>query len=43
MAYCEWLGKKYDCKDLFTPIWTDEGVCFTFNMIDREDLYTSNM
>lgn len=28
-----------DCKKLFTKVITDEGACFTFNMLDHKDLF----
>ncbi|KAL1488870.1 hypothetical protein ABEB36_014665 [Hypothenemus hampei] len=38
---CFWMGRK--CNDLFFPIITDEGVCFTFNMFDRRDIFSDNV
>ncbi|CRL06218.1 CLUMA_CG019144, isoform A [Clunio marinus] len=28
-----------DCKKLFSKVITDEGICYTFNMLDRKDLF----
>ncbi|XP_022910283.2 pickpocket protein 28-like [Onthophagus taurus] len=36
-------SKNKTCSDLFKPVLTDEGVCYTFNMIDREELFTKKV
>ncbi|XP_044262774.1 pickpocket protein 28-like [Tribolium madens] len=36
---CMYLGEKYDCNQMFVKILTDEGICYTFNMLDRTDIY----
>ncbi|RZB38940.1 ASC domain containing protein [Asbolus verrucosus] len=36
---CKLLGDDYDCKDLFVPIMTDEGVCYSFNILDRRHIF----
>ncbi|CAG9767075.1 unnamed protein product [Ceutorhynchus assimilis] len=37
---CSWMGEQLSpCEDYFIPIITDEGICYTFNMLDREDLF----
>ncbi|XP_017770397.1 PREDICTED: pickpocket protein 28-like [Nicrophorus vespilloides] len=40
---CFWIGEPFYCKSIFTPILTDEGVCFTFNMLDRKELFNDDM
>lgn len=37
---CTWHGKKSTCTDYFHPIWTSEGLCFTFNLLNASDFYT---
>lgn len=38
------LEFKYKkCSDFFHEIVTDEGICYTFNMLDYKDLYTKNI
>ncbi|KAL3273919.1 hypothetical protein HHI36_015345 [Cryptolaemus montrouzieri] len=39
-AYCQWMGNDVDCQEILTPILTDEGMCYSFNMIDVRDIYT---
>ncbi|CAO1310274.1 unnamed protein product, partial [Diamesa serratosioi] len=36
---CKWRGMKKNCEDLFTELITDEGVCYTFNMMKYQDFY----
>ncbi|CAG9838693.1 unnamed protein product [Diabrotica balteata] len=36
---CNYMGRKYECKDIFVPIVTDEGICYSFNILDRSEIY----
>ncbi|CAO1421220.1 unnamed protein product [Diamesa serratosioi] len=39
---CRWRGQKMiDCQN-FTKIITEEGICYTFNMLDYHDIYKVN-
>ncbi|KAF5291426.1 hypothetical protein FQR65_LT01737 [Abscondita terminalis] len=40
---CKWLNENRTCSDLVTPVLTEEGICFTFNMLDRDELFTENV
>ncbi|KAL4709034.1 hypothetical protein ACJJTC_005895 [Scirpophaga incertulas] len=37
---CKWKDiPKDSCQNLFSPILTEEGLCYTFNMLSAEELY----
>lgn len=38
---CKWINQNQTCDTLLTPMLTEEGVCYTFNMLDREELFTN--
>lgn len=41
---CRYGSRQFcDCKHLFQKVITDEGVCYTFNMLDQDELYTDMM
>lgn len=39
MFGCEWAGQLTSCKKLFKEFWTDEGLCFTFNILNASEVY----
>ncbi|KAJ3646063.1 hypothetical protein Zmor_023709 [Zophobas morio] len=41
VIYCKFLGQDYseDCSELLTPVFTDEGVCYSFNILDRSHIF----
>ncbi|XP_057659311.1 pickpocket protein 28-like [Diorhabda carinulata] len=39
---CSWMGKKHDCRRIFHPIVTDEGLCYTFNMLEQKDVLNNH-
>lgn len=41
MNECRWQGKQYNCSELFVPIITKWGLCFTFNALNSHDFYTN--
>ncbi|XP_018335267.1 pickpocket protein 28 [Agrilus planipennis] len=40
---CKWLNTNTTCNDLFTPMLTEEGICFSFNMLDRDELFSNEV
>ncbi|KAJ8970719.1 hypothetical protein NQ317_018753, partial [Molorchus minor] len=36
---CKWTLLNESCYNLFTPVLTDDGVCFSFNTLDRAQLF----
>ncbi|XP_044258411.1 pickpocket protein 28-like isoform X2 [Tribolium madens] len=37
---CSFMGKKLNCRNIFTPVITDEGVCYSFNILDRSQIFS---
>ncbi|KAF7280748.1 pickpocket protein 28-like [Rhynchophorus ferrugineus] len=40
---CKYTLLNESCSNFFTPILTEEGLCFTFNMLDRSELLNNNV
>ncbi|XP_014277462.1 pickpocket protein 28 isoform X2 [Halyomorpha halys] len=41
---CKWNNTiSENCSDIFTRIFTDEGICYSFNMLDKQDLFRDNV
>jgi amiloride-sensitive sodium channel len=37
---CSFLGQDIEnCEDVFTPVFTDEGICYSFNILDRGHIF----
>ena len=43
MNDCKWANRKIKCEKFFTETLTEEGICFTFNMINYKELFKDNM
>ncbi|KAJ8928635.1 hypothetical protein NQ314_018771 [Rhamnusium bicolor] len=41
--YCQYLGFEFDCAQGFTPILTEDGVCYSFNILDRRDIFYNDV
>lgn len=42
MRKCQWKGNgdNNTCSELFVPILTEEGICFSFNALNWNEIYT---
>ncbi|RZC41709.1 ASC domain containing protein [Asbolus verrucosus] len=40
---CSFLSLPIDCSSMFVPIVTSEGICYTFNMIDRGEIFREDV
>ncbi|XP_074030574.1 pickpocket protein 28 [Leptinotarsa decemlineata] len=40
---CMHMGGRLPCKEAFTPVILDDGVCYSFNILSREYIYEDNV
>lgn len=40
---CIWQSQLEACEDFFNPMLSEEGICYTFNMLDRDLIYTNEV
>jgi Amiloride-sensitive sodium channel len=40
---CKWRNNEMNSSDLFTEIATEEGFCYTFNMLNFQDLFKDDV
>ncbi|KAF2892978.1 hypothetical protein ILUMI_13195 [Ignelater luminosus] len=42
---CFWMGKDFskNIDSLFTPVITNEGICYSFNLLDRSEMFTETV
>ncbi|XP_050513889.1 pickpocket protein 28-like isoform X2 [Diabrotica virgifera virgifera] len=36
---CEYMGRRVQCDTIFVPIITDDGICYSFNILDKSDIF----
>jgi amiloride-sensitive sodium channel len=41
--FCKWRNSINSCSEFFTEILTEEGFCYTFNVLDSSELYRDNV
>ncbi|XP_044748640.1 pickpocket protein 28-like [Coccinella septempunctata] len=39
-SFCEYMGRIVNCSRILSPIITDDGLCYSFNMLDVRDIYS---
>lgn len=39
MQLCKFRTHEMDCDDIFNEVMTEEGLCFTFNVLNSRDFY----
>lgn len=37
---CLWTRYLKPCSELFVPVLTEDGICFTFNALNSHEIYT---
>lgn len=43
LMFCKWRDNYVDCSDIFNEIITDQGICFSFNMLHHQELFNGEM
>ncbi|XP_050514249.1 pickpocket protein 28-like [Diabrotica virgifera virgifera] len=39
LKICYYMGYRVECNKIFDPIITDDGICYSFNILDKSDLF----
>jgi acid-sensing ion channel, other len=42
MLFCKWRNVITECKEIFTQILTDQGFCFTFNLLKYQEVFSED-
>lgn len=43
LTKCKLFGQEFNCSDHFFPVLTDQGICYSFNMVDKSHIFKKNM
>ena len=43
LMFCKWRSGWTACEEIFTEIITEEGICYTFNILDGRELFRSDV
>ena len=41
--FCSWRSRYTECSNIFTEVITEEGICYTFNMLNAQELLRSEV
>lgn len=41
MFYCKFNNKFQDCRNMYSEVMTEEGLCFTFNDFTPNDMFNN--
>nr|CAH7740452.1 unnamed protein product [Callosobruchus chinensis] len=41
--FCSYISEEPPCEKIFSPILTEEGVCHSFNILDKTDIFQDNV
>lgn len=41
LTYCAWKDVEYPCSELFKPVFTEQGLCFAFNALNSNEIFTN--
>lgn len=41
MVFCSFSDEYTDCRPFFTPIITEEGLCYAFNTLNMQEIVTN--
>ncbi|KAJ3617439.1 hypothetical protein MTP99_007158 [Tenebrio molitor] len=43
LPLCIYMDRLLPCKELFTPIIVDEGICYSFNILGRDEIFRKHV
>ncbi|KAH0815247.1 hypothetical protein GEV33_007544 [Tenebrio molitor] len=43
LPLCIYMDRVVPCKELFTPIFVDQGICYSFNILGRDEIFRKHV
>lgn len=40
---CKWISRYENCTELFIPVITENGVCYSFNILDHSEMFKEDV
>ncbi|KAF2887782.1 hypothetical protein ILUMI_18391, partial [Ignelater luminosus] len=40
---CKWISRYENCTELFIPVITENGVCYSFNILDHSEMFKDDV